>query len=104
MKKIAVLGGIAAAACAAAWFWLAGLNEAKIVFVLPSSERASSPYYYKKDGDFFLAQDLRKGFEKLGYTVEYRFREDYDDLKLGDAGNVLYFKGYYNFEHFAGGG
>lgn len=99
MKKIAVLGGIAAAACAAAWFWLAGLNEAKIVFVLPSSERASSPYYYKKDGDFFLAQDLRKGFEKLGYTVEYRFREDYEDLKLGDAGNVLYFKGYYNFEH-----
>ncbi|MBP5698041.1 MAG: glycosyltransferase, partial [Alphaproteobacteria bacterium] len=24
---------------------------------------------------------------------------DYDDLKFGNAGNVLYFKGYYNFDH-----
>ncbi len=75
------------------------LDYNKIVLVLPSSNRASSPYFYKKDGDFFLANDLRLGFEKFGYDVEYRFREDYNDLKLGDAGNVIYFKGYYNFEH-----
>ena len=81
------------------WFCSVRLDYSKIVFVLPSSERASSPYYYKKDGDFFLADDLRQGFEKIGYKVEYRFREDYSDLRLGNAGNVLYFKGYYNFEH-----
>lgn len=81
------------------WLHLSRLDYSKVVFVLPSSSRSSSPYYYGKDGDFFLADDLKKGFEKLGYTVEYRFREDYNDLKLGNAGNVLYFKGYYNFEH-----
>lgn len=94
MKKIAVLGGDCGSGMCGGVVLAGRMNEAKIVFVLPSSERASSPYYYKKDGDFFLAQDLRKGFEKLGYTVEYRFREDYDDLKLGmTPGNVLYFKG-----------
>ncbi len=98
MKKIITLIFIVLAA-GAAWFFLSRLDYAKIVFVLPSSERTSSPYYYGKDGDFFLADDLKQGFEKLGYKVEYRFREDYDDLKLGNAGNVLYFKGYYNFEH-----
>lgn len=97
MKKIIVIVLLLAAA-GAYWFLRCRLDYSKVVFVLPSSERASSPYYYKKDGDFFLADDLKKGFEKLGYRVEYRFREDYDDLKLGDAGNVLYFKGYYNFE------
>ncbi len=81
------------------WFFCYRLDYSKVVFVLPSSGRASSPYYYGKDGDFFLAADLKKGFEKLGYNVEYRFREDYDNLKLGNTGNVLYFKGYYNFEH-----
>ena len=75
MKKIWLFLGIAVIFGAAAWFFAAGYDYKKIVFVLPSSERASSPYYYKKDGDFFLAQDLRKGLEKLGYTVEYRFRE-----------------------------
>lgn len=84
------------------WFFAVRLDYSKIVFVLPSSERVSSPYYYKKDGDFFLADDLRLGFEKLGYKVSYRFREDYADLKLGQAGNVLYFKGYYNFEKLPG--
>lgn len=98
MKKIFIVLLVLVAA-GAGWFYLSRLDYSKVVFVLPSSERASSPYYYKKDGDFFLADDLKKGFEKLGYTVEYRFREDYDDLKLGNAGNVLYFKGYYNFEH-----
>lgn len=82
-----------------AYLFFARLDYSKIVFVLPSSERTSSPYYYGKDGDFFLANDLKSGLEKLGYKVEYRFREDYDNLKLGNAGNVLYFKGYYNFEH-----
>lgn len=81
------------------WFFAIRLDYSKIVFILPSSERASSPYYYKKDGDFFLANDLRRAFEKKGYKVSYRFREDYDDLKPGNAGNILYFKGYYNFEH-----
>ncbi len=80
-------------------FFANKLDYKKVVLVLPSSNRASSPYFYKKDGDFFLANDLKLGFEKLGYDVEYRFREDYEDLKLGDAGNVIYFKGYYNFEH-----
>lgn len=75
------------------------LDYSKIVIVLPSSERASSPYYYQKDGDFFLAEDLKQGLQKLGYQVEYRFRENYEDLKLGNIGNVIYFKGYYNFEH-----
>lgn len=102
MKKIWLFLGIAVIFGAAAWFFAAGYDYKKIVFVLPSSERASSPYYYKKDGDFFLAQDLRKGLEKLGYTVEYRFREDYDDIKLGNAGNVLYFKGYYDFKRLPG--
>ena len=102
MKKIWLFLGIAVIFGAAAWFFAAGYDYKKIVFVLPSSERASSPYYYKKDGDFFLAQDLRKGLEKLGYTVEYRFREDYDDIKLGNAGNVLYFKGYYDFNRLPG--
>lgn len=98
MKKI-VIGLLVLIVAGAGWFYLSRLDYSKVVFVLPSSERASSPYYYKKDGDFFLADDLKAGFEKLGYTVEYRFREDYENLKLGNAGNVLYFKGYYNFEH-----
>lgn len=98
MKKIMAIVLVLIAA-GAGWFYLLRLDYTKIVFVLPSSERASSPYYFGKDGDFFLADDLKIGFEKLGYTVEYRFREDYDNLKLGNAGNVLYFKGYYNFEH-----
>lgn len=102
MKKIWLFLGIAVIFGAAVWFFAAGYDYKKIVFVLPSSERASSPYYYKKDGDFFLAQDLRKGLEKLGYTVEYRFREDYDDIKLGNAGSVLYFKGYYDFKRLPG--
>lgn len=80
-------------------FFAKRLDYSKIVFVMPSSERASSPYYYKKDGDFFLADDLRQGLEKLGYHVSYQFRENYDDLDLGNAGNVIYFKGYYNFKH-----
>ena len=84
---------------AGGWLLFANkLDYNKIVLVLPSSNRASSPYFYKKDGDFFLANDLKLGFEKLGYEVEYRFREDYDDLRLKNAGNVIYFKGYYNFE------
>ena len=84
---------------AGGWLLFANkLDYNKIVLVLPSSNRASSPYFYKKDGDFFLANDLKLGFEKLGYEVEYRFREDYDDLMLKNAGNVIYFKGYYNFE------
>ncbi|MBR5598823.1 MAG: glycosyltransferase family 1 protein [Alphaproteobacteria bacterium] len=74
------------------------LDYKKIVFVLPSSKRISSPYSYKRCGDFFLAKDLKAGFEKLGYNVEYRFREDYDNLNLGDAGNVIYFKGYYVYK------
>lgn len=74
------------------------LDYDKVVIVLPSSERASSPYFYKKDGDFFLANDLKLGLEKLGYIVEFRFREDYKNINLGDAGNVIYFKGYYNWE------
>ncbi len=85
---------------AGAWvFYAVGLDYNKIVLVLPSSKRASSPYFYKKDGDFFLANDLKLGFEKLGYEVEYRFREDFDEIDFGDAGNVIYFKGYYNFEN-----
>ena len=84
------------------WFFAVRLDYSKIVMVLPSSQRASSPYYYKRDGDFFLADDLKKGFEKLGYQVSYRFREDYDKMKLGNAGNVIYFKGYYDFEHLPG--
>lgn len=98
MKKIFVLLFVLIAA-GAGWLYLSRLDYTKIVFVLPSSERPSSPYYFGKDGDFFLADDLKAGLEKLGYTVEYRFRENYDNLKLGNAGNVLYFKGYYNFEH-----
>ena len=103
MKKLWLFLSIAAVAGVASLFFaVGGYDYKKIIFVLPSSERAASLYYYKKDGDFFLAQDLRKGLEKLGYTVEYRFRENYDNLNLGDAGNVLYFKGYYNFEHLPG--
>lgn len=60
MKKIWLFLGIAVIFGAAAWFFAAGYDYKKIVFVLPSSERASSPYYYKKDGDFFLAQDCAK--------------------------------------------
>lgn len=98
MKKIIAILLVLVAA-GGGWLYLSRLDYTKIVFVLPSSERASSPYYFGKDGDFFLADDLKQGLEKLGYQVEYRFREDYDNLKLGNAGNVLYFKGYYNFEH-----
>lgn len=98
MKKIISILVILFAA-SIGWLYLSKLDYSKIVFVLPSSERSSSPYYYGKDGDFFLADDLKAGFEQLGYKVEYRFREDYNNLKLGNAGNVLYFKGYYNFEH-----
>ena len=61
----------------------------------------ASSFYYKRCGDFFLANDLRLGLEKLGYEVEYRFREDYEDgkqIEFGDAGNVIYFKGYYVFD------
>lgn len=100
MKKIFLIFlGLLVIGAAGYWYVAVRLDFAKIVFVLPSSERASSPYFYKKDGDFFLANDLRLGLEKIGYKVEYRFRENYDDLKLGNAGNVLYFKGYYDFEH-----
>ena len=74
------------------------LDYKKIVIVLPSSKLVSSLFYYKKDGDFFLANDLKIGFEKLGYTVEYRYREDFDNINLKNAGNVIYLKGYYNFE------
>jgi glycosyltransferase involved in cell wall biosynthesis len=80
------------------WWRLAVLDYGKVVIVLPSSKRASSPYFYKKDGDFFLANDLKIGFEKLGYEVDFRFREDYDNIDFKDAGNVIYFKGYYNFK------
>lgn len=48
MKKIWLFLGIAVIFGAAAWFFAAGHDYKKIVFVLPSSERASSPYYYKK--------------------------------------------------------
>ena len=99
MKKVWLSLIVILLAAGAYWFFAVRLDYSQIVFVLPSSERASSPFYYKKDGDFFLADDLRAGFEKLGYKVEYRFRQDYDDLKLGNAGNILYFKGYYNFDH-----
>ena len=102
MKKIWLILIFILLAVGAYWFFALRLDYSQIVFVLPSSERVSSPYYYKKDGDFFLADDLRIGFEKLGYKVSYRFRENYDDLKLGKAGNVLYFKGYYNFKHLPG--
>lgn len=98
MKKI-VIALLVLIMAGAGWLYLSRLDYSKIVFVLPSSERPSSPYYFGKDGDFFLADDLKAGFEKLGYKVEYRFRENYEDLKLGNAGNVLYFKGYFNFEH-----
>jgi len=99
MKKVWLILGLIFLTAGIYWFSATRLDYSKIVFVLPSSERASSPYFYKKDGDFFLADDLRQGFEKIGYKVEYRFRENYDDLKFGNAGNVLYFKGYYDFEH-----
>ncbi len=98
MKKIAVLV-VLVLMLVGAFLFLNRLDYSKIAIVLPSSERASSPYYYQKDGDFFLADDLKQGLQKLGYKVEYRFRENYEDLKLGDIGNVIYFKGYYNFEH-----
>ncbi len=100
MRKIfLILSFLILSAAFVYWYFAVRLDYSKIVFVLPSSERASSPYFYKKDGDFFLANDLRLRLEKIGYKIEYRFREDYDDLRLGNAGNVLYFKGYYNFEH-----
>ena len=100
MKKVCFLIGLVILFVAGSYVFLAQkLDYSKIVFVLPSSNRASSPYYYKKDGDFFLADDLKQGLQKLGYEVIYRFREDYDDLDLGHAGNVIYFKGYYNFKH-----
>ena len=98
MKKIAVLV-VLVLMFVGAFLFLNRLDYSKIAIVLPSSERASSPYYYQKDGDFFLADDLKQGLQKLGYKVEYRFRENYEDLELGDIGNVIYFKGYYNFEH-----
>lgn len=98
MKKIAVLV-VLVLMLVGAFLFLNRLDYSKIVIVLPSSERASSPYYYQKDGDFFLAEDLKQALQKLGYHVEYRFRENYEDLKLGNIGNVIYFKGYYNFEH-----
>ncbi len=81
----------------AIFYYANRLDYNKVVLVLPSSNRASSLYFYKKDGDFFLAQDLGLGLEKLGYTVEYRFREDFNNMNLKDAGNIIYFKGYYNF-------
>ena len=85
--------------CVASWLLFANrLDYNKIVIVLPSSKLASSVFFYKKDGDFFLANDLKIGFEKLGYDVEYRYREDYDNINLKNAGNVIYLKGYYNFE------
>ena len=99
MKKVWLILGLIFLTAGIYWFSATRLDYSKIVFVLPSSERASSPYFYKKDGDFFLADDLRQGLEKIGYKVEYRFRENYDDLKFGNAGNVLYFKGNYDFEH-----
>ncbi len=98
MKKIAGLIVLVMVLVGAFWFFNR-LDYSKVAIVLPSSERASSPYYYQKDGDFFLADDLKQGLQKLGYKVEYRFRENYDDLNLSDIGNVIYFKGYYNFEH-----
>lgn len=101
MKKIAVWVVLVLMLMGAVWFWQR-LDYSKVAIVLPSSERASSPYYYQKDGDFFLADDLKQGLQKLGYKVEYRFRENYEDLKLGNIGNVIYFKGYYNFEHLPG--
>jgi len=100
-KKLFILLGVFVAAYLY-WFFAVKPDYSKIAFVLPSSQRVSSPYYYKKDGDFFLADDLRKGLEKLGYQVSYRFREDYDNMKLGNIGNVIYFKGYYDFEHLPG--
>ncbi len=98
MKKFLVLG-ILVLVILGGIFFLKRLDYSKVAIVLPSSERASSPYFYQKDGDFFLAEDLKQGLQKLGYKVEYRFRENYEDLKLGNIGNVIYFKGYYNFEH-----
>lgn len=98
MKKIICFLAIVVLSVAS-WFLFANrLDYNKVVIVLPSSKLASSLFFYKKDGDFFLANDLKIGFEKLGYDVEYRYREDYDDINLGDAGNVIYLKGYYNFE------
>ena len=99
MKKIVLI--IVLIFCVAgSWFAFANkVDYNKIVFVLPSSKRVASPFYYKRCGDFFLARDLKIGFEKLGYQVEYRFREDYDDLKLKNAGNVIFFKGYYVFKN-----
>jgi len=99
MKKIILVIALFVLFGGLYWFFALRLDYTKIIFVLPSSKHVSSPYYYKKDGDFFLADDLRQGLEKLGYSVSYRFRENYDNLKLGNAGNVLYFKGYYNFKH-----
>ena len=46
MKKIWLFLGIAVIFGAAAWFFAAGYDYKKIVFVLPSSERATAPYYY----------------------------------------------------------
>ncbi len=100
MKKIGLIIVLLLVLVAGGWWLFANrVDYSKIVFVLPSSGRVSSPFYYKRCGDFFLARDLRMGFEKLGYEVEYRFREDYDDLKLGNAGNVIFFKGYYVFKN-----
>lgn len=100
MKKIGLIIVLLLVLVAGGWRLFANrVDYDKIVFVLPSSNRVSSPFFYKRCGDFFLANDLRIGFEKLGYEVEYRFREDYDDLRLGNAGNVIFFKGYYVFKN-----
>ena len=100
MKKIGFIIVLLLVLVAGGWGLFANrVDYDKIVFVLPSSNRVSSPFFYKRCGDFFLANDLRIGFEKLGYEVEYRFREDYEDLKLGNAGNVIFFKGYYVFKN-----
>ena len=98
MKKIICFLALIVVCLASIWWFANRLDYNKIVIVLPSSKLASSQFFYKKDGDFFLANDLKIGFEKLGYNVEYRYREDYDNINLGDAGNVIYLKGYYNFK------
>ena len=99
MKKILLIASFIVLISAGFYYLFAiRLDYNKIILVLPSSSRASSPYFYKKDGDFFLASDLKQGLEDIGYKVQYRYREDYNDLRLKNAGNIIYFKGYYNYE------